>query len=107
MPCWHGGGQATIGMPRSSFRIWPAVWHRVQLTTDGHKPYLDAVEDAFGATIDYAMLDEALRRGHERRERGTAPRCASEPAKIKVMGEPDPDAHQHELCGARRISPCA
>ena len=29
---------------------------RVQLTTDGHKAYLNAVEGAFGADIDYAML---------------------------------------------------
>ena len=31
---------------------------RVQLTTDGHKPYLAAVEDAFGADIDYAVLQK-------------------------------------------------
>jgi len=30
--------------------------NRVQLTTDGHTPYLAAVEEAFGADIDYAML---------------------------------------------------
>ena len=30
--------------------------NRVQLTTDGHKAYLEAVESAFGADIDYAML---------------------------------------------------
>jgi IS1 family transposase len=30
--------------------------YRVQLTTDGHRAYLQAVEDAFGADIDYAML---------------------------------------------------
>src|ERR1051326_5150789 len=29
---------------------------RVQLTTDGYKPYLDAVEQAFGGDVDYAML---------------------------------------------------
>src|SRR2546428_7678674 len=29
---------------------------RVQLTTDGHKVYLEAVEGAFGNAIDYAML---------------------------------------------------
>lgn len=29
---------------------------RVQLTSDGHKPYLEAVEQSFGADIDYAML---------------------------------------------------
>jgi IS1 family transposase len=30
--------------------------NRVQLTTDGHAPYLQAVGDAFGSEIDYAML---------------------------------------------------
>lgn len=30
--------------------------NRVQLTTDGHKAYLQAVEETFGADIDYAML---------------------------------------------------
>ena len=30
--------------------------NRVQLTTDGHKAYLNAVEEAFGADIDYAQL---------------------------------------------------
>ena len=30
--------------------------NRIQLTTDGHKVYLDAVESAFGCEIDYAML---------------------------------------------------
>ena len=29
---------------------------RIQLTSDGHKPYMEAVEGAFGADIDYAML---------------------------------------------------
>jgi IS1 family transposase len=30
--------------------------YRVQMTTDGHRPYLEAVEAAFGADVDYAML---------------------------------------------------
>jgi IS1 family transposase len=30
--------------------------NRVQLTTDGHRAYLTAVENAFGGDIDYAML---------------------------------------------------
>jgi IS1 family transposase len=30
--------------------------HRIQLTTDGHRVYLDAVESAFGSSVDYAML---------------------------------------------------
>jgi hypothetical protein len=32
--------------------------NRVQLTTDGHRAYLDAVWDAFGNDIDYAMLEK-------------------------------------------------
>ncbi len=30
--------------------------NRIQLTSDGHKAYLEAVEDAFGGEVDYAML---------------------------------------------------
>jgi IS1 family transposase len=30
--------------------------NRVQLTSDGHRAYLDAVEGAFGADVDYAQL---------------------------------------------------
>lgn len=30
--------------------------NRVQLTTDGHRAYLNAVEEAFGSDVDYAML---------------------------------------------------
>lgn len=32
--------------------------NRVQLTTDGHRPYLQAVDNAFGNDIDYAMLQK-------------------------------------------------
>jgi IS1 family transposase len=32
--------------------------HRVQLTADGHRPYLEAVEGAFGYEVDYAMLSK-------------------------------------------------
>jgi IS1 family transposase len=46
--------------------------NRVQLTTDGHKAYLNAVEEAFGAEVDYAMLvklygGETGGQGHERK----------------------------------------
>lgn len=32
--------------------------NRIQLTTDGHKVYLEAIELAFGASIDYSMLEQ-------------------------------------------------
>ena len=31
---------------------------RLQITTDGHRAYLDAVEDAFGCEVDYAQLQK-------------------------------------------------
>jgi IS1 family transposase len=34
------------------------ISNRVQITTDGHKAYLDAVENGFGADIDYAQLQK-------------------------------------------------
>ena len=30
--------------------------NRVQITTDGHKPYAEAIEAEFGGNVDYAML---------------------------------------------------
>ena len=35
--------------------------NQVQLTTDGHKPYLQAVEDAFGGDVDLCNAGQALR----------------------------------------------
>ncbi len=35
----------------------------MQLTTDGHRPYLSAVEEAFGANVDYAMLIKLYKGG--------------------------------------------
>ena len=34
----------------------PRLANRVQLTSDGHKAYLEAVEGAFGGDVDYAQL---------------------------------------------------
>lgn len=43
--------------------------HRVQLTSDGFTPYLTAVEDAFGADVDYAMLVKTYGGDEANRER--------------------------------------
>ena len=64
--------------------------NRVQLTTDGHRAYLTAVEDVFGADVDYAMLVKLY--GHEREQvvRYSPAKCVgAEPHTIQ--GEPDPD----------------
>ncbi len=63
--------------------------NRVQLTTDGHKAYLTAIEDAFGAEIDYAMLVKLY--GHENPEEAhySPPKCIGADPHI-IQGNPNP-----------------
>src|SRR5256712_3225774 len=66
---------------------------RVQLTTDGHKPYLEAVEGAFGNAIDYAMLVktyEGDRGKHAPAERRYSPAVCTGEFKQRITGDPDP-----------------
>ena len=62
--------------------------HRVQLTTDGHKPYLAAVEDAFGADIDYATLTKIYGVDPQGEKRYSPPVCLGCQSKT-VTGAPD------------------
>ncbi|MGO9434380.1 MAG: IS1 family transposase [Terracidiphilus sp.] len=63
---------------------------RVQITTDGHRVYLDAVENAFGADIDYAMLQKLYGAPMDEEVRRYSPaRCIGCDMKV-VSGNPDP-----------------
>jgi IS1 family transposase len=68
------------------------VTTRLQLTTDGHSPYLQAVEDAFGADIDYAMLIKLYGEPPASPEaaRRYSPSDCIGTQKRKVAGNPDP-----------------
>ncbi len=62
---------------------------KVQLTTDGHKAYLDAVDDAFGGDIDYAMLVKLY--GAERPgEARYSPANIIGTRKEEICGTPEP-----------------
>lgn len=66
------------------------IRNRVQITTDGHRVYLDAVEDAFGADIDYAMLQKIYGAPSSEESRRYSPaRCIGCDLKV-VSGNPDP-----------------
>jgi IS1 family transposase len=62
---------------------------RVQLTTDGLKVYLEAIEGSFGADIDYAMLHKVYESTQEETRYSPA-KCVGCERKT-VMGQPDPD----------------
>ena len=61
---------------------------RVQLTTDGHKVYLVAVEKAFGANVDYAMLVKLYGQDTEPDKRYSPANCIAA-EKHAVRGNPD------------------
>ena len=62
--------------------------NRVQLTTDGHRPYLEAVEDAFGGDIDYAQLVKVY--GTERAgEARYSPAVCLAANATPICGDPD------------------
>jgi hypothetical protein len=67
---------------------------RVQLTTDGHKVYLEAVEGAFGNAIDYAMLIKTYEGDSGKKvpaERRYSPAVCTGEFKQRITGDPDPD----------------
>jgi IS1 family transposase len=62
---------------------------RVQITTDGHKAYLTAVEEAFGADVDYAQLQKIYGSSLENETRYSPATCIGCEMK-EVSGNPDP-----------------
>lgn len=62
---------------------------RIQLTTDGHKMYLSAVEDAFGGDIDYSMLHKIYAAASDGQTRYSPAKCIG-CIPMDVTGTPDP-----------------
>ena len=62
--------------------------NRVQLTTDGHKVYLQAIENAFGCDVDYAMLVKLY--GSVQEETRYSPAECIGACPTQIMGNPDP-----------------
>lgn len=63
--------------------------NRVQLTTDGHGAYLQAVEEAFGADVDYAQLVKIYGAAPNGSETGYSPAECVGARKRAVEGRPD------------------
>jgi IS1 family transposase len=63
--------------------------HRVQITSDGHRPYLMAIENAFGSDVDYAMLIKVYGKPLDVDGRYSPPECIGIETRI-INGNPDP-----------------
>jgi len=64
--------------------------NRVQLTTDGHKMYLSAVEEGFQGAVDYAMLVKMYGKAPEGPEVRYSPAECIGCERIGITGQPDP-----------------
>jgi IS1 family transposase len=64
--------------------------NRVQLTSDGHRAYLEAVEGAFGGDVDYAMLVKIYGNAPEAAKGRYSPAECIGAKKERIEGNPDP-----------------
>lgn len=81
------GGRAGIHCDLAS-----RLRHRVQLTSDGHRPYLDAVDAGFGTDVDFAMLVKLYGNTedpHSQERRYSPAQCIGAIPTV-ISGNPDP-----------------
>lgn len=90
VPCWRVGNRDGREAWHFMKDLAGRLAHRVQLTTDGHKAYLEAVEAAFGSNIDYAMLIKQYGPEPEKeaQRRYSSSDCIGTETKV-IKGKPD------------------
>ena len=86
---WHVGGRDSDEAIIFIDDLAKCLAHRIQLTSDGHKTYFDAVEGAFGADIDYAMMVKIYGQSHEGTHRDSPAECTGA-IKRRIEGKPGP-----------------
>jgi IS1 family transposase len=90
VPCWHLGRRDAHAAMTFIKDLAERLAYRVQLTTDGHRPYLRAVEEAFGCDIDYAMLIKLYKGGLQDETKYSPADCIGA-HKEAISGDPDMD----------------
>ncbi|MBI2037031.1 MAG: DDE-type integrase/transposase/recombinase [Candidatus Liptonbacteria bacterium] len=88
IPCWYLGRRDGADALAFMTILASRIAGRVQLTTDGHKAYLQAVEGAFGADIDYAMLIKLYGAPDATEKRYSPSECLGTETKV-IRGDPD------------------
>jgi IS1 family transposase len=89
VPCWLVGQRDTICATQFIADLEARLSHRVQLTSDGLKLYLNAVIDAFADEIDYAVLVKVYGEDPQPQKRYSPAVCMA--TRIEsILGDPDP-----------------
>lgn len=88
VPSWHVGLRDARYAYKFMNDLKSRLANRVQITTDGHKTYIWAIEDAFGAEVDYAMLIKLYGPQPEVEKRYSPAACIGIERKI-IQGKPN------------------
>ena len=89
VPSWLVGSRDTDCATRFICDLSKRLANRIQLTSDGHRPYLEAVETGFGADINYAMLVKIYGQPVEGQKRYSPPQIVGARS-FCCEGKPDP-----------------
>jgi IS1 family transposase len=89
VPCWCVGPRDAVTADAFVKDLAGRLAHQVQLTSDGLKLYLEAVENAFNGFVDYAMLIKVYGADPEGEKRYSPAKCISCESRT-VAGDPDP-----------------
>ncbi len=89
VPSWRVGDRSGETAIDFMDDLRPRLVNRVQLTSDGHRAYLEAVEGAFGADVGYAQLVKLYGEAPEGQRRHSPATCVGA-RKRRVEGNPDP-----------------
>jgi IS1 family transposase len=90
IPCWMVGTRGIETATEFMNDLASRLKHRVQLTTDGHKVYLNAVDGAFGLDVDYAMLVKLYAADPKPEETRYSPAACIGSKKQAIIGDPNP-----------------
>jgi IS1 family transposase len=88
IPSWLVAGRDASAAYAFMHDLAGRLRNRVQLTTDGHRVYLNAVESAFGSEIDYAMLVKMYGSDPQAETRYSPAECVGIET-ININGKPD------------------
>jgi len=89
MCSWLVGDRDTTSANELMADLVTRLRNRVQITTDGFRPYIEAIERAFGQHVDYAMLIKQYGQDPNEERRFSPPVVLSEEVRV-VAGDPDP-----------------
>jgi IS1 family transposase len=89
VPCWRLGDRNAGTAFGFVHDLAQRLRNRIQLTSDGHRVYLDAVESAFGSEVDYAMLVKIYGSDAPNDTKYSPPECIG-CKEIRIIGSPNP-----------------